>query len=158
MSIIHDALKKVEKSITPNQTLPPIREKSGHKFKMSYYLIAALVMAAAGVFFFKEQAGQPLSASRTNTPTSPFKDPRLQPEEKKAATPAAETAPSEKPDAPSLILNGVFFSEGQGYALINNQILKENDLINRARVTRIGMEEVELQLGDETITLSTKNK
>jgi hypothetical protein len=150
MSIINDALKKIEKSVTQNPALPSIREKTGRKFKIPYYLILILI-PLAGIFFLKKNAPQPVSAPLTSIPSLPLKNLRLQPEEKKSAPPV-QSVSSGNPDSP-FTLNGVFFSEGQGYALINNQIAKENDLIKGAKVVRIGLEEVELKIGDETITL-----
>lgn len=53
-----------------------------------------------------------------------------------------------------LVLNGVFFSEGQKYALINNQIVKVGDSIIGAKVKRITLEEVELEFEGSIIKLS----
>lgn len=55
------------------------------------------------------------------------------------------------------MLNGVFFSENEGYALINNRIVKEGDALEGVTVKRIKLDEVELEAEDgSTIKLSTK--
>jgi len=55
----------------------------------------------------------------------------------------------------ALVLNGIFFSEGQGYALINNQIVKESDVIDGAKVLKITSDAVELDSSGTKITLTS---
>jgi hypothetical protein len=56
---------------------------------------------------------------------------------------------------PTLILNGVFFSQDEGYALVNNQIVKEGDLVDGARVKQITLDTVELDFQGSVIKLTT---
>jgi hypothetical protein len=56
------------------------------------------------------------------------------------------------------ILNGVYFSQGKSYALINNQIVEEGDRIEEATVVKISLETVELQVKDRTVKLTIRGK
>ncbi len=87
------------------------------------------------------------------TPPKPTEVPSL---ETNAAT-STEINIKEKPRV-SLVLNGVFFSEDEGYALINNQIVKVGDVVDGATVKRIDLNEVELETAGSTIKLSTQTK
>jgi len=55
-----------------------------------------------------------------------------------------------------LTLNGIFFSGDTNYALINNQILKEGDSLKGVRVKRITSEAVELDKNGVVVRLSNK--
>ncbi len=55
---------------------------------------------------------------------------------------------------PSLTLSGIFFSNDEGLALINNRVLKEGDKIDGAVIKRITPETVELSWQDQNIRLS----
>jgi hypothetical protein len=54
----------------------------------------------------------------------------------------------------ALNLNGIFYSDEGSYALVNNKIVKEGDVIEGWLVTRIGIGEVELKSNDLTIKLN----
>jgi type II secretory pathway component PulC len=56
-----------------------------------------------------------------------------------------------------LVLNGIFFAKDGCYALINNRIVKENDVIEGATVMRITVDEVELEADAVKFKLSTTN-
>lgn len=53
-----------------------------------------------------------------------------------------------------LVLTGVFFSQDGGYALINNRVVKEGNVIEGAIVKRITLDKVELESEGSTIELS----
>ena len=53
------------------------------------------------------------------------------------------------------VLNGIFFSDNDSYALINNQIVRENDYVDAAKVSSITANTVELDNAGTTITLTT---
>ena len=53
------------------------------------------------------------------------------------------------------ILSGIFFSANGAYALVNNQIVRENDLVDGAKVGKITVNSVELNNEGKIITLST---
>jgi hypothetical protein len=54
----------------------------------------------------------------------------------------------------AFVLNGVFFSGDEGYALINNQIVKKGDKVKGATVKQITLEEVDLEWEGSLIKLS----
>lgn len=77
------------------------------------------------------------------------------------AQPAATTEQAgadEKPQPPRLILDGVFITGEETYALINNQIVRENDTIKDATIRQIRPGEVDIDFRGEVITLKTKEK
>jgi len=55
----------------------------------------------------------------------------------------------------NFILNGIFYSDNDGYALVNNQIIRENDSIDGARVEKITANTVKLNNEGKIITLYT---
>ena len=61
----------------------------------------------------------------------------------------------EKPD--DFVLNGVFVTDNESYALINNNIVKEGDTLSGATVIKIAPEEVKLQVNNRQIKISTKS-
>lgn len=150
MSIIYDALKKVENTTKDRKPLDS-SIKPGKKTGFSQYMIYALIICvgvfAAKVFF------EFLAPVKTNQP-SEKNEPKPLPvlvEEIKQQPKATPLQPKAE-----FTLNGVFFSQGQGYALINNQISKVGDVVDGATVGSITIEGVELTRQDETIRLSTR--
>lgn len=167
MSIIYEALKKAEKAINFNANLSSVNKdkdpKSQLKLRILYTLVAAvaLVMAHLGFGLISKPKNP---AKKHPDSVSVAQNPIEQP--KPVVIPAQNTpaagAPTEKIQKKlrvSLILNGIFFSEDQGYALINNRIVKEGDVIEGVTVERITLDEVELDAGDgHTIKLSTNTR
>ena len=152
MSIIYDALKKVEVAVDKT---PTVKIDKGHKPHFKAYLIYTLVICLGFfvAYIFFGLFTKPLKTSTTVAVKSPAPPPSslLPP-------PAPPSTDIQKPAQPSLTLNGVFFSEGQGYALINNRIVKEGDLIDGVTVVRITLEEVDLDFQGSSIKLSIANK
>ncbi len=62
-----------------------------------------------------------------------------------------------KKDRAMLVLNGIFLAKDSCYAIINNQIVKENDLIDGVTVMRITADEVEVEADAVQFKLSIKN-
>ena len=62
----------------------------------------------------------------------------------------------QKPPEAAFVLNGIFFSDNDGYALINNQIVRENESVDGAKVMKITANTVELNNQEKLITLSTR--
>lgn len=167
MSIIYDALKKVEKShnISPETKLDKdYKPKSKIKIYLLYGLMACSVFFIASIFFAflqKPLQSNPrvLAKNQSQPNLKPdvniVKEPRREPPSTETITAIQnKPEPLEKPKAP-LTLNGVFFSQDEGYALINNQIVKEGDIVEGAKVERITLEEVELVFEGKPIKLST---
>ena len=73
--------------------------------------------------------------------------------ENKKAQPQAK-----KPDRPLLVLNGIMFSPGRSYALINNRIVKEGDTIEGVTVKQIAQDSVQMQDAEKEFKLSANIK
>ena len=163
MSIIHEALKKVEKSINSYYPAKEIKLPPPGR-KINKYLIYALIFCF-GLFientFF-------LFILR---PQNTYRENQLQLSSEIIPGPAKEELPEDaallttelalSPEAPSpakitedepeaqrtaLVLNGIFFSQDDGYyALINNKIAKVGDDVDGAIVKHIDLDNVELE-------------
>ena len=172
MSIIYDALKKVERSIHPNPTLQI--QKKEHKIKPKVYLLFVLV-AGLGIFvanivfgLFTKSLQSKKNAMTGNLPQVKLEQnlvsqpPQALPKEAPLAESSLSLSPipadTENLTSPVLVLNGVFFSENEGYALINNQVVKKGDVINGATVTQITLGGVELEFQGSVIKVSTSNQ
>lgn len=145
MSIIYDALKKVEES---NSLGPKVANKA-NKHKPNIYLLYILI--AVFGFLTADLFTKPLLRNQDTRMFRVLTKEASQPESN-VPLPYYETAKEAKP---SFILNGVFFSQEEGYALINNRIVKNGDLIDGAIVKGITSDEVELDSRGSTIKLST---
>ena len=145
MSIIYDALKKVENKVGQIKAQAfPVSPKREKNFQVKIFILFLSVLAigfimAKMLFSFTLTAKPKISAPPSfNQPQAPKKqviDIVREPLEK----------PIESEPPATLLLNGVFFSGQEGYALINNQILKEGDSVEGAQVMRITLEGVELE-------------
>jgi len=153
MSIINEALKKTEQHIQENaakrNSLPA--KLSGPNPFLLYILILLAGIALSSFIFSllgpKIKTVAPKKAAiaiqqPVSLPPLPEK-PDLAKEEQKA------------PEA-TFVLNGIFFSDKDGYALVNNQIVRENDSVDGAKVTKITANTVELNSQEKLITLSTR--
>ena len=159
MSIIYDALKKIEKGV--NNAPSSGRENRAKEVKIKKRPNPALIyilIILAGIFAVKtslalfarprtEPAHPIIPQVAVQTDITPALD--TPPE---TALPEEEPAPESNPD-PELILNGAYFQRGEGYALINNRIVKAGDTIRGATVKEIGLEKVTLEFEGRIITL-----
>lgn len=173
MSVIYDALKKAEKAITNSQGKTDKKE-SPSRFRVRLYLVYALVICSGlfignSVFVFlhrtKTTSEQPKPLSGilnkdkpVTARTSGMDLPQPIPPEQQI--PATKTPPNVstemiKGNEGIWVLNGVFFSEDEGYALINNKIVKVGDTVSGATVKGIYLDEVELQTQEGPVKLST---
>jgi hypothetical protein len=167
MSIINEALKKTEEHLQRNTAKDnPLAPKS---FGLKSFLFYILILSAGlllGNFIFNLLSHMPQSNNFTSSSQSPKIKTTQTPE--KNPLPVAQTtnAPStvaltgqlteeKKPIPVSFVLNGIFFSDKDGYALVNNQIVRENDYVDGAKVKSISANTVELDNTTGIITLST---
>ena len=169
MSIIYDALKKIEKKIEA----APRKDQEAKSVKKSKrplgaYLAYAFVVCVGilignmvfGSFRQKVKAGYapsvklpPLASSPAGTrPLAQLPETILAPA---TADPGSAKKQNKAPAAPILTLNGVFFSDDGGYALINNRIVREGDTIEGIKIVRISSEEVELDNNGTPLKLPT---
>lgn len=148
MSIINEALKKTGEFIQENEAKNKPAAKTFPSPKLSIIYILILL---AGVLLSKFIFGL---LSR------PLQTPKIEAAESsvKPVLSTAAVTPSENKNIaePSFILNGIFFSDNDGYALVNNQIVRENDSVDGATVIRITPQAVELDYNGKFTSLSTR--
>jgi hypothetical protein len=147
MSIINEALKKAEQSIHNN--LAKETSLSDTKPAAKPYILYILILAA-GLFISNFIFG--LLSHRIKTPPAvktPVKEITAEPAPVILPAPLLE-------ENKAFILNGIFFSDNDGYALVNNQIVREGDLVDTATVKTITANSVELDNAGKIITLSTQ--
>lgn len=161
MSIIYDALKKVEQSGVKDiksQDLGNLHSK--HKFKtyLLYVLAVCAGLFAVNIFFAFLTHSKKISGA-DNTAQALAKEASPQ---NKANPPAQQSASSGSPVKMSseglLILNGIFFSGNEGYALVNNHIVKEGDVVNGATVKHITVDGVEAEVDGKILKLTTAQR
>ncbi|MCX5697188.1 MAG: hypothetical protein NTU54_04370 [Candidatus Omnitrophica bacterium] len=163
MSIIYESLKKIEKEGTPTPhpipNAPETQKTSGLKLLklISFYGIFSLIGAAACIFAFKVLLSHP-AASKKIPATAKNKPIKQIPVKMPIPLKEAPAYPSSLKIAAPPTLNGIFFSSNLGYALINNQIVKEGDMVEGAIVQKISEDEVELKDRTTIIKLSTRSR
>ena len=161
MSIIYEALKKVERSVTlsPASSAPALGKPASRPHFFWYLAFFFLLGACAiGVVFHfilaQSQPKLPTIATINPVPVIAKK-----PEPRPAPTVVAAPEPKiEEPPVSYLTLNGVFFSNGEGYALINNEIVKEGDTIDGAQVVKVNADGVRLKRKDQEINLRVNKR
>ncbi len=167
MSIIYEALKKAEKSIqtgtTSDKPATISPQQSPEKPRIKLYILYALV-ACVGLFvgnavfgFLSPNQKHPQLARQKSLPAPVSQATQPLPS---SPAPAMEKADVAMPDNPvvGLALNGVFFTEGEGYALINNKIVKIGDEVGGAIIKKIDLDGVELEASGVTTRLPTQSK
>lgn len=153
MSIIYEALKKIEaKGQKSSEVKLEVKPKANPRLYLLFALVIGLGFLLANFVF--HLFSQPALIKATSLKTPEVK------EIAKVQPPSPETSvselslPAQKQIDPSIFtLNGVFFSENEGYAIINNQIVKTGDLIEGLKVARIDENEVELESEGSSIKL-----
>lgn len=165
MSIIYDALKKVQNNNLNTMNIVnkenQIKNDSSCK-KFSVLIILFLVVLGIflgqllfGLFLPKEKKYNnkkienlpAISISSSSSKNQMSETPNIKKEESfNTSTPLLSTLPS-------LVLNGIFFTDDEAYALINNQVFKENDAINGVRIIAIHPDSVDLVFEGRNFTL-----
>ena len=167
MSIIFDALKKVEKSQSDGSSAPPPGNGKSSLLKVVVLAVVVFIGIFAGKMLFNALApqirsmmssakGAPadkkvVSAGKMSAKTTTSVNP-LQNMLGKSSKPAASKQVARKPSS-AYELSGVFASGDQVFALVNNEVVREGDTIQDAQVIKISIDEVKLRLKDKTITL-----
>jgi type II secretory pathway component PulC len=157
MSIINEALKKTEASIQKNsakETLLPVKRPGFGSYIFYILILAAGLILINLIFAIMHRKTQPIQVSEPVT-VSPTPD--MEPQnnqELPAVTPPPLPKEQEKQEK-KFILNGIFFSDNDGYALVNNRIVRENDLVDGVKVEKITADTVELNNEGNIITLTT---
>ena len=165
MSIIYDALKKVEGSGGKAENQEG-NSKNKAALNLKAYLLYALVIClglfAASQLFGYITRSQNVAVNIKKTPAQQVSKPVIKEVAAKEMPAQNEkTPPSGGKDAEnsfnnaSFDLNGIFFSEKVGFALINNQIVKQGDKISGATVKQITLDGVELDKDGKILRLTT---
>jgi len=158
MSIIYDALQKVQKNITEDaasplqpkttQGMPQAKPKTN---PILFYIFVVCLGSALGNFAYNFFIHQPKKAVASAPVLPSVKQP--------VAAQNLNSDKSSNPETPlaepSLVLNGVFFEQGEGYALINNKIVRLGDEIDGAKVKEIAIDGVTLDFNGKIIKLSS---
>lgn len=160
MSIIYDALKKAQESISPNSkqsaNLKTPNPLSKLKIILLYVLIMGAGLAISNIIFSFvgfPAVKKPVAKNIKPTPNLTAKEKPKVENIVGTQPPAALIAAPGTQSAKQFILSGVFFSQDEGYALINNQIVKKGDIVDDAVVLSIGLNGVELNSGGVTLKI-----
>ncbi len=154
MSIIYDALKRIEAKTKNTKESPGGPKPNNSKFlrRIIYIFCIMIVIGFVGYFMGKPSVSpppsEPLPTKELNLPVeveTPLPPP----------SPEEELPPSDK-DLPLLSLTGIFFSDGQYSALINDQIVKVGDLIEgtQIQVQKIDSKGVDIKFKDSSFRLN----
>lgn len=167
MSIIYDALQKVGSSID----LAPEAKAKKRGPRLALYLLLAVVIGVALFFgwrFFSPAVKSAIAPVKEEAILPPAATPPAEEAVSVKEEPAAVLEPSSSPlpaepeeeiePLPSFISSGVFFSEGEAFALVNNRIVKEGDTIEGAKVLKITLEGIMLDYNGSPIEISSANK
>ena len=153
MSIINEALKKTEQFIQQNESKKnsSLNKKIKPKSFLLYILILLIVIVLSNFTFSQfNHKTKLISESKSTALIQPQQSVELPVTPKEPVLPKEEKAPEE-----IFVLNGIFFSNNDSYALINNQIVRENETINGAKVLQITENTVKLDNQGKSITLSS---
>jgi len=103
----------------------------------------------------EKNSAQPKTALITQTPEqTPTTSLQVIPAAASTApAPLADKALSPAAELPTLVLNGIYFERGIGFALINNKIVEVGDEVEGARVKEITLTGVALEFEGKTIRL-----
>ena len=156
MSIIYDALKKVETGLK-------IENKKILNTKPIFIYVGIVVIGFLVAQFLFNSFTPATPVSKLKVSVTALKAAAQQQPQQQLLPQAQpqQTQPQPLPQSqeqpavmPSLVLNGIFFTGNDGYCLINNQILKVGDEIEGVVVEKISEQEVELSNRGTTIKLS----
>ena len=157
MSIIYEALKKIQKSEqdTQNTAAADKAKKSKYKVYLFYFLVICVGVFIGSIFFRFLGRGKAPSQKKSALPVIQEKIPApvIEPADKPKQGKPSEVSEAETKPLGSLVVNGVFFSQDVEYALINNRIVKEGDEIDGAKVKSVTLYEVVLDYDGQEVRL-----
>lgn len=134
MSIIYNALKKTQENLQAQQNIPPSKFKTRLPWiDILIVLFIVFLLIKAGGFYYPKMKSL-LSSSTIN------------------ANQTKNTVPP-KENQVKLILNGVFISEQEKVALINNQPMHIGDTVQGLKVIAIEPDKVKLKSDTDIIVL-----
>jgi len=166
MSIINEALKKTELSIQKNEAIKDTASNgktSKRPILLYIFILVAGLFLGNLIFSLLTRKAHPANIVKTATSAQPIPSlkqqiPAVQTLPATASLPKKEnnTPEPEVSEKPEFILNGIFVSDNDGYALVNNQIVRESETVDGAKVKKITANSVELDLEGTTTTLTTR--
>lgn len=144
MSIIYDALKKVENPEIKPKVKPPLENLNLNSSKQSLqpknskaiYIVIPLVLVSI-ILLTKSIIG-----ATSNKPT------KVAPQ----TPPATMKIPS---STSRLTLNGIVYDNKRSYAIVNNEVVRIGDSIKGAKIIRILPKAVEFEVKGKTIILKS---
>ncbi|MFZ5800003.1 MAG: hypothetical protein ACOY3D_01315 [Candidatus Omnitrophota bacterium] len=157
MSIIYEALKKI-KPVFPD-TKAAQKEKSLLLYLATAAIFMGFLVSGLAIFLLFSSLAKPVQVIQKDfLPSTPAAPQVNAPPQPSAVNPVLPNIviPQKPRAAATLDLKGIMDSAGERIALINNEILKEGDYINGARVIRITKNSVELFRKDKIIILKIK--
>jgi len=186
MSIIYDALKKIEKAGSGTQGVISEKQKTSLRIIASLFLLVAILGAFAANKFFdfiskserksllsgkaallspvKTQVSLPVQAQVSLPVGAKVTSSAVLPIVKLAGPLAVSGTPPKLPEEvkkvqpPELTLSGIVHSSDSSFALINNRVVKIGDKVSGATVMKISENEVELKINDLKFKLSLTAK
>lgn len=173
MSIIQDALKKVQKYYADEKAEKPITleirpvETIGKKRALKEgkltAILGAILVLLAGVALFQFKFGPLFNKNRSGASEAKeaksYQETIYRPLAAKEAKEPAKPQPASARFSgtyPDLILNGIMFLDDGPRAIINNFIVTEGDSVGGAEITKIYRKSVVLKYNDTQITLNLK--
>jgi len=161
MSIIHEALKKVEQNISTNN-----RNKT-KKNKRWFYLFvytSLMILGFSAANFIYNTINQPLpkkennSFSKKNKPDIVHKDIVYKEDALFLKDNSTVITPEvKKTSEEELMLNGIFYDPQNPYVIINDRVLKKGDYIKGYLIKNIYKDKVELYMDNQTVELKMQN-
>jgi len=169
MSIINDALKKVQQNLDrqkkgsgTNPSAPRSEKKEKHSDLFEAFIIASflgsiLILSTFFIFSPKQKIPTPpILAEKTESAQEAVKDPVSLTPPAPASVPSS--AAMQKPDnsrnhVSGLTLNGIVKMGEEYVALINNKIVKEGDILGERKILRIEKDQVKVFADGETVIL-----
>jgi hypothetical protein len=150
MSIIHDALKKVEQAqnVKAQHVVTP-KNHSGHGRKNNFIFVIFAVVFGLFILNFLLKYSPDKAVKKVVQPSLV---------EAKLTSFSENSALKTNSKAVNLVLNGVFLADNEWFALINNQIVKKGQEINGAVLKNISFDEVELDSQGSILKLSNQQK
>ncbi len=160
MSIIHDALKKVQSTTTstdlgitqkPSSTIKK-RAKNRQNILIATTIITMGTLIALTYFFI-------VSMPKTSLQQIPYINHIIhknKSDKNRIHKITSSHTKSHKYNDKTIFLNGTVIIEGKRAALINNEIYKIGDTINGKKIVNITLEKIDLLDGDKIITIKQK--
>ena len=165
MSIINDALKKVQQSIDRQRKIPsasPSAPKSDHKEKFSDVFEAIIIASFLGsiliftTFFLfspKQKKNKAPAVTEEKKPLDPAKEAPPSPLPPQPQAPVQKKTSESKNRVFGLTLTGIVKMDQEYVALINNKIVKEGDVLGERKILRIEKDQVKVFYKGETMIL-----